>query len=166
MTPAWYVEVVVLPTVREFIATPDDNRLAYLSSIATYHVADYVMRANLPFGVDQRARETEIAAIRTQIKSICPTSFAIVAALCNGTKHCGCDRGLSLNLGDEEQVPAFAADVEGAGADEGRADRPGLTVVMGSGHGYFVDDCVMVVLRAFQASYPQHLQTVEIAAVS
>src|SRR5215207_7863998 len=74
MTPAEYVDEIVVPTVKEFRDNRRSRRHAYLACIAVFHIKDHVKKAG-GTGVESTMRAT------------CRKSFEIVRAICNGTKH-------------------------------------------------------------------------------
>lgn len=162
MTPAEYVEIVVLPTVREFLARPGYRRLAYLSAIATYHVVDYLMRTNAPSGNDPKARDArkaEIKRIEGIIAKTCPDEFAVVEGMCHGTKHCGMDREDVFRFTPGQEVPsktfgfAEAGDTAGFG---GTFATPRL-VVHHNGRDIIVDEAVVRFLSVCQNEFGEHL---------
>lgn len=82
--------------------------------------------------------------------------------MANGAKHCGRDpnRGAPFTPGNEEYVPAFAADKEGGGADQGRLDGPGLRVPVG-GDQVFVDNALGYFLLACARHFPDHIPSIQ-----
>ena len=56
MPPREYVEAIVLPTLRESLATRDDRRRAYLACLVVCHVADSLGSAEAAAG--RRASST------------------------------------------------------------------------------------------------------------
>jgi hypothetical protein len=54
-----------------------DRRRAYLACIATYHVRDYLARAE----------DVKTKAIDALMRGVCANSFDIVEGICNGSKH-------------------------------------------------------------------------------
>lgn len=156
MTPAEYVEVVVMPTVREFMQKPGDRRLAYLSAIAAFHISDYLLRAGPP----ATKPEAELKRIRDVLRSDLNHWYDAVDGVANGTKHCGRDHGVPFKPDDEEYVPAFAADEEGSGADQGRWDGPGLLVTVGDER-VFVDNALGYFLLACARHFPDRIPSIQ-----
>jgi len=153
MLPAEYVSEIVLPTVNEYLAAMGDRRRGYLACIASYHVRDYLHRAEGvgKLEIDRRMREK------------CAISFDVVEGISNGSKHCGNDRGdFRFAPGAEEVVLPFAFDV-GGGFDHSRWDVPGL-VVEHDGHRLLVDFCLCSVLWSFGALFPLHLGQIDFSA--
>lgn len=156
MTPAEYVEVVVMPTVREFMQNTGDRRLAYLSAIAAFHIPDYLSRTIPP----ATKPEAELKRIREVLRSDLTYWYDAIDGMANGTKHCGRDFGVPFKPGDERYVPAFAADVEGAGADQGRWDGPGLLVTVGDEQ-VFLDNALGYFLLACARHFPDHIPSIQ-----
>jgi hypothetical protein len=74
MTPAKYVDEIVIPTVREFRDNPRSRRHAYLACIVTFHVKDHLKNAG-----EKRIEKT--------MRAGGSKSFDLVRSICNGTKH-------------------------------------------------------------------------------
>ena len=160
MTPAEYVQAVVMPTVREFMQKPDDRRLAYLSAIAAFHTLDYLMRTAKP--ATRAAEDAELKRIRDPLRADLSYWYDAIEGMANGTKHCGRrpDQDARFKPGDERYVPAFAVDVEGAGADQGRWDGPGLLVTVGDEQ-VFVDNALGYFLLAGARHFPDHIPSIQ-----
>jgi len=147
MIPLEYTTIVVLPTVHEFLAAPDDIRLAYTSCILSYHVIDHIAHAE----------RSDTQAVRSVLAGDCGAALQIVRGLCNGTKHA--ERRGGVNPGDEKHVPVAAYDTPGAGWDEARWDVPGL-MVEHAGTSMFIDEAVKTLLLSLYKLYPKHLGSV------
>lgn len=164
MTPAEYVDVVVLPTIREFLQKPHDRRLAYLSAIATYHVVDYLMRtAGLTAWEDRKA---ETLRIEQEIEACCGGDFHVVEGMCHGTKHCGRDgaRGKRFTPGDETRSLAFGLS-DGFGTfGEGHFGPQHLLVLHGS-KVHVVDWAICAFIVAAADTFPQHLGGLELSDI-
>jgi len=158
MTPAEYVQVVVLPTVREFMAKPDDRRLVYLSAIAAFHVSDYLLRA----APASTKPEVELKRIRDVLRSDLTFWYDAIEGMANGAKHCGRDRnrGAPFMPGDEEYVPPFGFGEGFGGFGQGRWDRPGLLVPAGGGQ-IFVDNALSYFLLACARHFPDHIPDIQ-----
>lgn len=156
MTPAEYVEIVVLPTVREFAVDAGDRRRAYLATIAAYHVIDYILRANVPHGAPRPIRKAELERIERLIQRDGPQYFEVVEGMANGAKHCGRDAvdQSRFSPGDERYVPPYGSDPGSTAYDYGRWDGPGLLVRAGDGE-VFVDIALDVFLCACLRHFPQ-----------
>ncbi|MCJ2053692.1 hypothetical protein [Methylobacterium sp. J-070] len=156
MTPAEYVEVVVMPTVREFMKNPADRRLAYLSAIAAFHIPDYLLRAGPP----ATKPEAELKRIRDVLRSDLIYWYDAIEGMANGAKHCGRDRGVPFRPGDEEYVPPFGFGEGFGGFDHGRWDGPGLRAPAGDDH-VFVDNALGYFLLACARHFPDHIPDIE-----
>ena len=149
MTPADYASTVVLPTIGEFFATRGDRRLAYLSCIATYHLADHISHAN---GMSQRQ-------IFSTMLDSCKSDWRVVHGLCNGTKHPN-HQGITPGLERDVPAVAFGVGFYGVGRWGG---IPGLEVEVGDGRWAIVDDSLKAVLRAFVRQFPAELAGVDLS---
>ena len=99
MLPAEYMSQVVLPTVDEFLAATGGRRLAYLACIATYHVRDYLARAEA-VSLGEIERKMRGAPANSFY------SFDVIEGICNGSKHCGNDRDdFPFAPGAEQAIP-------------------------------------------------------------
>ena len=167
MTPAEYLRIVVLPTLAELLAEPDDQRRAYLACITAAHLVDHVDR-----GARIGRKAVRAAAVGARPYATC--CLEIVEGIANGTKHAGPSREAAFPFvpGYERYVPAFGLDELGAGLDEGRWNRAGLVVAHRIADGseglgsYFIDDCVCVVVRAYTSAFQALLGGVDIAIVA
>lgn len=156
MTPAEYVELVVLPTVRDFMEKADDRRLAYLSAIATYHITDYLMRAAQPS--TRAAADAELKRIRETLRYDLREWYEVIEGLANGAKHCGRDakRGARFTPGDEQYVPPFGFGEGFGGFGQGRWDGPGLLVPAGDKQ-IFVDNALAYFLLGCARLFPERI---------
>jgi hypothetical protein len=158
MLPAEYMSQIVLPTVDEYLAATGDRRRAYLACIATYHVRDYLTRAE--GAVSKHEIERSNREIERKMRGACAHSFDVVEGICNGSKHCGNSRDDFLFApGAEEAVPVFAFDVPGSGWGVSRWDMPGL-LVEHNGHRVFVDYSVCAALSAYGQIFPQRFASI------
>jgi hypothetical protein len=73
MTPAQYAVEIVMPTVRDFMKARGDRRPAYLACITTYHLVDYLARAEA----------VERATVTATMGAACPNEFDVVEGICN-----------------------------------------------------------------------------------
>ena len=166
VTPAAYVDVVVLPTVREFLQSPNDRRLAYLSAIATYHVVDYLMRAAVPPDAKRNVRDAEIKRIEQEIEARCGGDFHVVEGMCHGTKHCGRDggRGKQFKPDDMKRSLAFGL---GPGFGTFGESHFGSTrlLVFHAPNVHVVDWAIRDFLLAAVDAFPKHLGSVDLVGI-
>ncbi len=154
MTPTEFMDEVVLPTAREFMAARGDRRRAYLACIAAFHLCDYVSRAN---GV-------KLDVVRPAIRSLCQLSFDVVEGVCNGSKHCGRTRGTFRHEpGSEHDVPSFGWGQGGYG--HGRwGGLPGLEVEL-DGQRLLVDACLQAFIAGIAEAYPAHFKSSDLVSI-
>lgn len=153
MTPGEYASIVVVPTVKEFLEAPGDQRRAYLACIVCYHLTDYLAKA------DGTTSEKIIESMR----SVCANSFNVVQGICHGSKHCGRDTGVyRYQPGSEEIIPS-AGYGTGFYGHFRYGGTPGL-VVEHSDASLLVDFCLRAVLETFGRLYPQQLAGVNLAS--
>jgi hypothetical protein len=69
MTSGEYADQVVLPTVREFMTALGDRRLADLARITSYHLVDYVAKAE---------GEPNNQQIIATMRGVCGDAFDVV----------------------------------------------------------------------------------------
>jgi hypothetical protein len=151
MLPAEYMSQIVLPTVDEYLATTGDRRRAYLACIATYHVRDYLARAE----------DVSVGEIERNMRGVCANSFDVVEGICNGSKHYRNDYDDFLFApGSEQAIPVLELDVPGSGLDVSRFDVPGL-LVEHNGHRMFVDMSVCAALAAYGQIFPQRFASID-----
>jgi hypothetical protein len=157
VTAAEYIEIVVLPTLREFMIRPDDRRLAYLSAISTYHLTDYLMRAASP--PTRKAADTEMKAVRKRIATRCTDAFVAVESMCHGAKHCGRDVGTPFTPGDETETRRFGFGPGAAGWGDGHWGATRLQIEI-DGKKHLVDAIIRAFLIAAIDSHPDQLEGV------
>jgi hypothetical protein len=146
MAPSEYASIVVLPTVNEFLEMPGDQRRAYLACVASYHLTDYLAKA------EGASKKTIIKGMR----GVCANSFDVVQGICNGSKHCGADAGVyRFRPGSEEIIPS-AGYGTGFYGHTRYGGAPGL-LVEHNGERLLVDFCLRAVLETFGRLYPEHL---------
>ena len=150
MLPAAYMSSIVLPTVDEYLVAMGDQRRAYLACIATYHVRDYLARAE---GIKE-------AKISQSMRSVCANSFDVVEGICNGSKHSGNTYDDFLFApGAEQVIPPTGYGV--GGYSVGRyGGAPGL-VVQHKGHRMLVDFGLCAVLSGYGQLYPAHFASID-----
>ena len=145
MSPSEYASHIVLPTVREFLSVLDDTRRAYLACIATFHLVDYVARA-------ENVKASQIAK---NMQKESGDDFDIVEGICNGSKHCGRDWGEYRHLPGSETALgpiSYGSGFYGKGRYGG---LPGL-LVQHRGKDFLIDECLRKVLATFERVYSKH----------
>lgn len=172
MTPATFADVVVVPTVREYLVARGDRRLAYLACIATYSLVEYVTRAEAGGGASKASLDKAKDDVGKAIRAICAPAYEVVQGICNGTKHAGSDRGqFPFTPGDEVVVdlhatytfPVFPLGTEIVAAQIAPDHRP--MVVDHAGKLWSIDHCVQSVLHACVMTYPRHLGMVDFSCL-
>ena len=156
MLPMEYAELVVLPTVREFINRPGDRRLAYLSAITAFHLIDYLTK-----GFAEHEKQDR----RKDLKARDRDTFAVIEGLCHGTKHAGRNGGdLRFTPGDEKIPPVFGfAEATGCVGFGQEPFGPERIVVEHNGRGHIVDVAVVQFLCACQDAFPEHLAGIDLS---
>jgi hypothetical protein len=100
MNAGEYAQEIVLPTVREFKASPRSRRHAYLSCLVLYHVKDYLEKAGEP-------------SVAQKMLSAPNSHFGEVRAICNGTKHPLPKGRFQFQAGDDfDRPPGRAAEMQ------------------------------------------------------
>jgi hypothetical protein len=143
---------IVVPTVKEALADRGDRRRAYIASIVTYCLVDYI-------AAEIGRSKTEV---RGKIQGVCKPAFDVVRGVCNGTKHAGSTRGYRFNPGEERTVPVFVFDTPGVGWGHGRLNVPGLSVENNSEQ-LFLDTCCQVVLLCLCNIYNDQLGNLDLS---
>ena len=158
MSPAQYMEWIVLPTLAELLDNPGDQRRAYLACITAAHAIDYLARSG-------RGSQSEIRTKLRERGGYAAACLAIVEGICNGTKHAGPGRDAAFKFapGEERYVPAFAWDDPDAGWGS-RWGSAGLVADLDHGS-YFIDDCVRETIRSLVEAYPLSFEGVDLASV-
>lgn len=164
MTPADYLRAIVLPSLAEMLAEPSSSRRAYVACITAAHLVDHVAAAR---GIGGHRKHE----VREAVRALGPRAaacLAIVEGVCTGVKHAAPDpkpnRPVKFVPGDERAVPAFAFSVEGAGWGQGRFGGPGVAVEH-DGMLWFLDTCVLEVVRAYAQAFPAELGGVDLAPI-
>jgi hypothetical protein len=145
MTPADYINEIVIPTVREFRDERRSRRRAYLACIATFHLRDYLKKAG-EYGV--------IDAMRTS----CGAAFDVVRGISNGSKHAETDgsHAVAFRAGEDTERPP--ATWGKAVWDASRWDDiVGGREVRHEGDRHDLYECVKAVALAFQRNYSGQL---------
>ena len=147
MTPADYVNVVVIPTVREHFANKTDYRLGVLACIVTFHIGDHIATADSTPGNTGRVCE--------KMRTRCREQFNILQGVCHGTKH-GVTKSHMKHqhrAGDEVVIPGFTW---GRNAWGHAAWGGAALAVEHDGKLWTFGQCIGAVLTTFGELYPQH----------
>lgn len=102
MTPAEYVDEIVIPTVREFRDNPRSRRHAYLACIVTLQIKEHLRKAGEQ-GIEKTMRAGG------------SKSFDLVRGICSGTKHGDTDKThpIPFQAGtDYDRPPARAGEMQ------------------------------------------------------
>src|ERR1700730_15126331 len=141
MTPADFVNEIVVPTVREFRDERRSRRRAHLACIVVFHIKDHLRRAG--------ARQIE-----STIQKRTDEAFDVVRAVCNGAKHVATDPShpYPFAAGDDwDRPPAMLGVMQLGFYSEGGREIPLGTArvdLYGS---------VKRLLSAFRDAFPAHL---------
>ena len=161
MTPAEFVEAVVIPTVQEYFAHPVNLRRMYVACVVTDHVTEYVSHAT------GRPKE----AIRAAIRATCGTPFDIVRGISVARKHPESSPAKRFQAGQELVSPGF-------GFAEAQQFVNGQPTIGGFGHASFgpprlylvedgkrfvIDICVRSVVLGFVTTFPEQLGAVDVS---
>jgi hypothetical protein len=145
MTPAEYVNDIVVPTAREFRDEPRSQRRAYLACMVIFHIKDHLQRA--------KARQVENA-----IRGATGDAFDVVRDVCNGTKHPFIDRNDPSRFvagADWDRPPGRAGELE-CGVSQIGDPVGGREIAVGTDRADLYQ-CVKRVIGAFKANFPAHL---------
>jgi hypothetical protein len=140
VTPADYVNEIVVPTVREFRDDRRSRRHAYLACIVTFHVRDHLKKAG-----EQHPDKLMEAA--------CKDEWKVVRAVCNGTKHVTSE---PFRVGQDWDVPQAMLGVFQLGVSYIGDAVGGREVALGVGS-RDIYACVKRVLVSFRDKFPAHL---------
>jgi hypothetical protein len=153
MTPAAYVETIVIPTLREAMAARNDRRPNYLACIVIFHVLDYIAAA----------RGERVGPVRGAVERTGTAVFEVVRGICNGTKHAGNRSGdFRHQPGSEREFKPFGFGPDCGGFGDGRWDHPGLGVEH-DGMIYFLDHVAQLLLLRICRRYPEELGAVDLS---
>jgi hypothetical protein len=127
MTPADYVNEIVVPTVREFRDEPRCRRRLYLACMVTFHIKDYLKEAG--------ESQPEYAIRATSDNA--DDDFQVVRAVCNGTKHVVLrpPRPYPFVAGDDWDRPPLRAGEGQAGISRAGDVVGGREIAVGTGRG-------------------------------
>ena len=154
MSPADYVNVIVIPTLREALEARGDRRRMYLACIAVFHVIDYIAVS----------RSVKFDALRQIVRSNCGVDFILMQGVSNGSKHAGGEKGQWIAPGSERDVRPFGFGPDCAGFGEGRWDYPGLAVIH-DGKEYYLDQVVQVFLIKLQTMFRSELEGIDLSFI-
>jgi hypothetical protein len=145
MTPADFVNDIVVPTVREFRDDRRSRRRAYLSCIVVFHIKDHLQRA----GAKQ---------IEKTMRKTTGDDFDVVRAVCNGTKHVVTDNShpYPFAVGDDWDRPPAMAGVAQSGISE-VGDSEGGRAIAARTKRVDLYRSVKRMLSAFYNAFPTHL---------
>ena len=153
MTPAEYIDEIVVPTILEFKACRRSRRYAYLACITTFHIKDHLKVAGAT-GIE--------TAIRAEVSS----AFDVVRAICNGTKHVETDSSHSIpfRVGDDTDRPPaiwgeMVWDVSHWDDEDG-----GREVSVGENR-VDIYECVRAVVAAFKARFSTYLGSCDLSVL-
>jgi hypothetical protein len=152
LTPAQYLNTIVLPTVAEFLEDPTDPRRAYLACMVTAHLVDQITRS-------EKLPKNDVRAAIARSHEFGKKALEIVEGISNGTKHAGTGRGEPFPFapGYEGYDPGFKLGAPGSAFEQGGwGHPPGLIVKHGS-FDYYIDDSLRIVVAAFRTAYPRQL---------
>jgi hypothetical protein len=146
MTPADFVNDIVVPTVREFRDVRRSRRRAYLACIIVFHIKDHLRKA----GAKQ---------IEDTLRKATGDGFDAVRAVCNGTKHVVTNQShpYPFVAGDDwDRPPATAGGEWQVGLSQIGDGVGGREIAAGTKR---VDlyEAVKSVLSAFCKEFPAHL---------
>jgi hypothetical protein len=140
MTPAEYVNEIVVPTLREFSEERRSRRRAYLACIAAFHIKDHLKEAGIvrPEKAVAAAHKNEWEAVRD---------------VCNGTKHVASG---SFRVGRDWDRPPGLAGVMECGVSQLGDTAGGREITLGNNR-MDLYWSVKRVLGAFCDKFPAHL---------
>jgi hypothetical protein len=150
MTPAEYVNEIVVPTVRDARDCRQSRRHAYLACIVTFHMKDHL----------EKAGETDV---HQQMQTACPEHFDVVRSVCNGTKHVVLNRGHTIPfvLGSDYYRPPASAGVMECGVSF-VGDTDGGRSIRHNKIDYDLYGSTKTLLVAFQREFPQQLSSCDL----
>jgi hypothetical protein len=151
VTPAQYLDQIVLPVVREFRDARHLRHRAYVACIVLYQLKDYLSKAG------ERGVHRTMARVAT-------IAFDVVRGVCNGTKHVEADAShpIPFRAGDDrERPPTFAGRMR-TGRTRLGDKRGGLDIKAGSGRADLYE-CVKAVSLAFKSAYPNRLRSCDLS---
>ena len=155
MTPAEYVNEIVLPTVREFRDGRRERRCAYLACIAVFSIKDHLIKA----GEGKRT-------VEPKMRAALPIAFDVVRGVCNGTKHVDTDAShpIPFRAGDDRDRPPAFAGIMRAGRSRLGDIKGGRDIKVPGGRADLYE-CVKAVLLALKANYPGHLGSCDLSGL-
>jgi len=151
MTPAEYVDEIVIPTVREFRDNRRSRRHAYLACIVTFHIKDHLAKAGKK-GIEKTMRTGASKA------------FDLVRGICNGTKHVVTDssHAIPFQAGTDYDRPPGRAGEMIAGLSELGDPVGGRQIGSGAGRFDLYRACKDA-LTDFQSNFPSHLRNCDLS---
>lgn len=148
MTPADYVNEIVMPTLKECRDDRTSQRRAYLACIVVHHLGDYIEVAS---------RQTRVK-IDQKLREVSGSAFDVVRGVCNAAKHAELTRKHEIPFRpgqDWYRPPAFLGSMVLGLSYLG--DIHGGREFQHENRRYDLYLCARKVLNGYLASYPEHL---------
>src|SRR5262245_21863812 len=144
MTPADFMDEIVVPTLRELRDDRRSRRRAYLACIAVFHLKDHL-------------KEAGEKGIETTMRASCGVAFDVVRGVCNGTKHAQTDGShpVTFRVGDDSDRPPAKWGQARWGVSRWDDPMGGRDVRDGATR-HDVYECARVVAVTHQTNYPGH----------
>ena len=94
MTPADYMNEIVVATLRDFRDDRRSRRQAYLACIAVFHLKDHLKKVG-------------VQSVENRMRGTCGIAFDVVRGVCNGTKHVetSAKHVVAFRVGDDTDRP-------------------------------------------------------------
>lgn len=144
MTPAGFMDEIVVPTLRELRDERRSRRRAYLACIAVFHLKDHL-------------KEAGEKGIEATMRASCGVAFDVVRGVCNGTKHVQTDGSHPVTFRVGEDSDRRPAKWGQARWNVSRWDDPvGGREVLDGATRHDVYECARAVAVAYQTKYPGH----------
>ena len=80
-----FFELIVEPTVTEFIQSPYDLRRGLLAAMVLSHVADHIAQEGFP-ATNRKTMDRRVDDCRNKMLAIC-LDFQLIHDVCDATKH-------------------------------------------------------------------------------
>ncbi|WP_342167026.1 hypothetical protein [Methylobacterium sp. SD21] len=159
MTPAEYVDEIVVPTIVEFLHEPASRRRAYLACIVTNHVRDHLFTAGKR-NVDDVMRANAYP------------HFAVVKAVCNGIKHVKRDRSSPIKFGVGEDVDPREVALSDENGNVLTDENGDTLTIFNRGRGvenddshFILTDAVTQSIRVFKEQYQDLLVACDLTTI-
>jgi len=153
VTPADYVNEIVIPTIREFGDKRRSRRHAYLACIVTFHIKDHLKVAG----------ESDIDVV---MRSSDSKAFDLVRSVCNGTKHVSTHstHSIAFKIGADYERPPSLAGVAMCGLSYVGDTKGGREIAQGSLRIDIYGAC-RETLEIFQKQFPAQLGTCNLSGI-